>query len=193
MKLALWRVAEFMNGSGDYRTDAEALGYSIDSRTVQPGDLFFAVRGDRLDGHDYVEAALERGAVAAVVAKDHRQIFAQRNRLIVVDDTLAALQRLAGMVRCVWGHAVVGVTGSAGKTTTKECIAHVLSAKYKVLEVGRQSQQSFWYAAAVAETPAGAPDRRDRNGHVARGRDCGIGQAGATEYRRGDDGRRPCT
>src|ERR1017187_5702845 len=134
MKLALWRVAEFMNGSGDYRTDAEALGYSIDSRTVQPGDLFFAVRGERLDGHDYVEAALERGAVAAVVAKDHRQIFAQRNKLIVVDDTLAALQRLAAMVRCVWGHAVVGVTGSAGKTTTKECIAHVLSAKYKVLK-----------------------------------------------------------
>ncbi len=134
MKLALWRVAEFMNGSGEYRTDAEALGYSIDSRTVLPGDLFFAVRGERLDGHDYVEAALERGAVAAVVAKDHRQIFAQRNKLIVVDDTLAALQRLSGMVRCVWGHAVVGVTGSAGKTTTKECIAHVLSAKYKVLK-----------------------------------------------------------
>jgi UDP-N-acetylmuramoyl-tripeptide--D-alanyl-D-alanine ligase len=134
MKLALWRVAEFTNGSGEYQPDAEALGYGIDSRTVQPGDLFFAVKGERFDGHDFVEQALERGAVAAVVAKDHRTIFAQTHKLIVVDDTLAALQRLAAMVRCVWGHALIGVTGSAGKTTTKECIAHVLASKYKVLK-----------------------------------------------------------
>jgi UDP-N-acetylmuramoyl-tripeptide--D-alanyl-D-alanine ligase len=134
MKLALWRVAEFMTGAGAYRTEAEALGYSIDSRTIKPGDLFFAVQGERLDGHDYVHAALERGAVAAVIARDHLGKFPDKTGLIVVDDTLAALQRLASMVRCMWGHAVVGVTGSAGKTTTKECIAHVLSSKYRVLK-----------------------------------------------------------
>ena len=134
MKLALWRVAEFTTGSGDYRPDANALGYSIDSRTVQHGDLFFAVKGERLDGHDYVQAALDRGAVAAVVARGQLSRFPEKHKLLVVNDTLEALQRLAAMVRCLWGHSVVGVTGSAGKTTTKECIAHVLGAKYRVLK-----------------------------------------------------------
>jgi UDP-N-acetylmuramoyl-tripeptide--D-alanyl-D-alanine ligase len=134
MKLALWRVAEFMTGAGDYRPDANALGYSIDTRTIQDGDLFFAVKGERLDGHNYVQQALDRGAVAAVVAREHLAKFPDKSKLIVVDDTLAAMQRLASMVRCVWGHPVVGVTGSAGKTTTKECIAHVLASKYRVLK-----------------------------------------------------------
>jgi UDP-N-acetylmuramoyl-tripeptide--D-alanyl-D-alanine ligase len=134
MKLALWRVAEFTTGSGDYRPDANATGYSIDTRTIQDGDLFFAVKGERLDGHDYVQQALDRGAVAAVVARKDLARFLDKSKLIVVDDTLAAMQRLASMVRCVWGHPVVGVTGSAGKTTTKECIAHVLASKYRVLK-----------------------------------------------------------
>ena len=70
---------------------AVASGYSIDSRTLQPGDLFFAVRGERLDGHDFVEAALAKGAVGAVVAKDQRARFAQKNQLLVVDDPLAGI------------------------------------------------------------------------------------------------------
>jgi UDP-N-acetylmuramoyl-tripeptide--D-alanyl-D-alanine ligase len=134
MKLALWRVAEFTTGSGEFRPDAHALGYSIDTRTLQPGDLYFAVKGERLDGHDFVQSALDRGAVAAVVARDHLSKFPDKSKLIVVRDTLQALQQLAAMVRCLWGKPVVGVTGSAGKTTTKECIAHVLGAKYKVLK-----------------------------------------------------------
>ena len=69
MKLTLSRAAEFMPATGDFAHEAVAAGYSIDSRTLQPGDLFFAVRGERLDGHDYVEAALAKGAVAAVVER----------------------------------------------------------------------------------------------------------------------------
>lgn len=134
MKLALWRVAEFTHGSGHFHADGEALGYSIDSRTIKPGELFFAVKGERLDGHDFVAAAFERGALAAVVGRDHLSRFSDRINLIVVDDPLAALQRLAAMVRTIWRHPVVGVTGSAGKTTTKECIAHVLGAKLRVLK-----------------------------------------------------------
>jgi UDP-N-acetylmuramoyl-tripeptide--D-alanyl-D-alanine ligase len=134
MKLALWRVAEFTTGSGDFRPDAHALGYSIDTRTLQPGDVFFAVQGERLDGHDFVATALDRGAVAAVVARDHLSKFPGKSKLMVVRDTLQALQQLSAMVRCLWGKPVVGVTGSAGKTTTKECIAHVLGARYKVLK-----------------------------------------------------------
>ena len=173
MKLALWRVAEFMNGSGEYRTDAEALGYSIDSRTVQPGDLFFAVRGERLDGHDYVEMALERGAVAAVVGQGSPADLCAENKLIVVDDTLAALQRLAAMVRCVWGHAVVGVTGSAGKTTTKECIAHVLSAKYKVLKSEGNLNNHFGMPLQLLKLQPEHQIAVDRDGHVTRRRDRG--------------------
>ena len=68
MKLTLGQVADWIHAEGDFRTHAEALGYSIDSRTIAAGELFFAVRGERLDGHDYVEAALANGAVAAVVS-----------------------------------------------------------------------------------------------------------------------------
>ncbi len=118
MKLSLWRVAEFMHGTGDYRADAETRGYSIDSRTIKPGELFFAVKGERLDGHEFVAGALERGAVAAVIGRDHFGKFASTHNLIIVDDPLAALHRLAEMVRCLWRHPLVGVTGSAGKTTT---------------------------------------------------------------------------
>ena len=70
MKLPLSRVAEFIAATGQYDPRATALGYSIDSRTVQPGELFFAVKGDRLDGHDFVESALSRGAVGAVIRND---------------------------------------------------------------------------------------------------------------------------
>jgi UDP-N-acetylmuramoyl-tripeptide--D-alanyl-D-alanine ligase len=133
MKLTLSRAAELMQAAGEFDPAVVATGYSIDSRTLQPGDLFFAVRGERLDGHDYVEAALGRGAVAAVVDKSHAARVAEA-RLLVVDDTLAALQTLGAAVRRLWGKPLVGVTGSAGKTTTKETIAHVLATRYKVLK-----------------------------------------------------------
>ena len=70
MKLPLSRVAEFLSATGEFDPKAVATGYSIDSRTIQPGELFFAVKGERIDGHDFVEQALEKGAVAAVVRKD---------------------------------------------------------------------------------------------------------------------------
>ena len=95
MKLTLARAAEFMQATGEFDPDAVASGYSIDSRTLQPGELFFAVRGERLDGHDYVEAALAKGAVAAVVeTRAGSRALPSKSRLLVVDDTLAALQQL---------------------------------------------------------------------------------------------------
>src|SRR5438270_12553473 len=134
MKLSLAKVAEFATLTGDFDPQAVAQGYSIDSRTVQPGELFFAVKGERLDGHDFVHQALERGAVSAVVRKDQLARFPVKTCLLAVDDTLHALQTLATAVRRIWGKPVVGVTGSAGKTTTKEAIAHVLSSRYRVLK-----------------------------------------------------------
>ena len=134
MKLALCKVADFISASGDFPREDIARGYSIDSRTVGKAELFFAVKGERLDGHDYVTAALDKGAIAAVVRQDEAHRFSGNLPLLSVDDTLVALQTLATAVRKVWGKPLVGVTGSAGKTTTKEAIAHVLGSKFRVLK-----------------------------------------------------------
>src|SRR5579863_323492 len=112
-------------------------GYSIDSRTIAPGELFFAVRGERFDGHDFVAAAAERGAIAALVSRARVATLtdaALSVPLLIADDPLLALQALAAHVRRQWGKHVVAVTGSAGKTTTKEAIAAALGARFRVLK-----------------------------------------------------------
>jgi UDP-N-acetylmuramoyl-tripeptide--D-alanyl-D-alanine ligase len=134
MKLTLARIAEFVSAAGTFDPEHLAQGYSIDSRTVRAGQLFFAVKGERLDGHDFVEQALGNGAIAAVVRKDQLSRYPRETRLLVVEDTLVALQTLATAVRKVWGKMLIAVTGSAGKTTTKEAIAHVLSTRFRVLK-----------------------------------------------------------
>ena len=134
MKLPLSRVAEFLSAAGEFDPNAVAQGYSIDSRSIQRGELFLAVKGERMDGHDFVTQALEKGAVAAVIRKDQLARYPLRTGLITVDDTLTALQTLATAVRRLWAKPLIGVTGSAGKTTTKEAIAHVLSARFRVLK-----------------------------------------------------------
>ena len=130
MKLALSRIAQFLVAPASARVTPEvvATGYSIDSRTIQPGELFFAVKGEKMDGHDFVAQAIEKGAVAAVVSRDQQAQLPSGLPLLVVADTLLALQTLATLVRRLWGKPLVGVTGSAGKTTTKEAIAHVIPA-----------------------------------------------------------------
>jgi UDP-N-acetylmuramoyl-tripeptide--D-alanyl-D-alanine ligase len=134
MKLPLARVAEFLSSTGEFDPRAVAQGYSIDSRTIRSGELFFAVKGERMDGHDFVEQALQKGAVAAVVRKDQLTRYPKKARLLPVTDTLVSLQTLATAVRRLWGKPLVGVTGSVGKTTTKEAIAHVLCTRYRVLK-----------------------------------------------------------
>ncbi len=137
MKLPLGRVADLISAAGDFDREACAEGYSIDSRTLRAGQLFFAIHGERLDGHQFVMTALAAGAVAAVVGKDWASAGApavDRAKLLPVDDTLAALQTLGAGVRRLWGKSLVAVTGSAGKTTTKEAIAHVLGARFRVLK-----------------------------------------------------------
>src|ERR1043165_3344078 len=100
MKLKVSKIAEFISAAGIANSAAdEAQGYSIDSRTIQPGELFFAVKGERLDGHDYVEAALQAGAVGAVVQADQLKRYDDNSRLLAVEDTLVALQRLGAAVR----------------------------------------------------------------------------------------------
>ncbi|MGC2370228.1 MAG: UDP-N-acetylmuramoyl-tripeptide--D-alanyl-D-alanine ligase, partial [Candidatus Sulfotelmatobacter sp.] len=136
MKLPLGQIAEFISATGDFPQDESVTGYSIDSRTVGPGQLFFAVKGERFDGHDFVEQALEKGATSAVVRKDQlgRYSGEPKIKLLAVEDTLLALQALATAVRKLWGKPLIAVTGSAGKTTTKEAIAHVLSSQFQVMK-----------------------------------------------------------
>jgi UDP-N-acetylmuramoyl-tripeptide--D-alanyl-D-alanine ligase len=134
MKLPLGKIAEFISATGASSPQDVAEGYSIDSRTIGNSQLFFAVKGERFDGHDFVEQALEKGAVAAVVRKDQLRRYSNKARLLAVGDTLAALQTLATAVRKLWGKPLIGVTGSAGKTTTKDAIAHVLGSRFRVLK-----------------------------------------------------------
>jgi len=136
VKLTLGRISEQLSATGAVDSQALASGYSIDSRTLAQGEVFFAVRGERHDGHDFAEAALERGAVAAVVSRERAASYPEgiRAKLLVVDNTLAALQALGAAVRHAWGRTLIAVTGSTGKTTTKDSIAHVLGARYRVLK-----------------------------------------------------------
>jgi UDP-N-acetylmuramoyl-tripeptide--D-alanyl-D-alanine ligase len=106
---------------------ASISGWSIDSRTTNPGDCFFALRGPTKDGHDYVTNVLEKGAALAIV---EHQVDARIPQLIV-PDTLAAMQSLARKTRERWAGTVVGVTGSAGKTTTKDAIASLLNVQIR--------------------------------------------------------------
>lgn len=117
-----------MGASGNPRP-VKVTGWSVDTRTQNPGDVYFALRGPHFDGHQFANAALEKGAAAVVVERDSDQ-----PDTLLVADTLCALQQLGQWARRQWGGTVVGVTGSAGKTTTKDAIAHLLEA---AMPVGR--------------------------------------------------------
>ena len=127
MQFSLAQVCEATGGSLlEADPDLRVQGYSIDSRTVSPGDLFFAIQGET-DGHRFSSAAIERGAIAAVVGNP--SISGPR---LIVPDTLIALQRLAYKAREIWGGPLVAVTGSAGKTSTKDIIAEFLGVHLRV-------------------------------------------------------------
>jgi UDP-N-acetylmuramoyl-tripeptide--D-alanyl-D-alanine ligase len=115
---------------------ARVAGVSIDSRTIRTGELFVAIHGPRHDGHDHVASALEHGALAAVVAQAQLARYSGEvaGRCIAVADTFAALKQLARAVREAWGGKIAGVTGSVGKTTTKEILAALLGTKLRVLK-----------------------------------------------------------
>jgi UDP-N-acetylmuramoyl-tripeptide--D-alanyl-D-alanine ligase len=126
MILDLQEVARAMRAAGN-PPPIKVTGWSVDTRTQNPGDLYFALRGPNHDGHDFVGPAVAQGAAVVVV---ERKTGAPNE--LVVSDTLRALQELAAWARAKWGGIVVGVTGSAGKTTTKDAIAHLLAVELPV-------------------------------------------------------------
>ncbi|WP_370636711.1 UDP-N-acetylmuramoylalanyl-D-glutamyl-2,6-diaminopimelate--D-alanyl-D-alanine ligase [Afifella sp. IM 167] len=127
----LWEAAEFLEAAGgslEGAVPAEISGISIDSRTIRPGEAFVAIKGERFDGHDYVEAALQAGAALAIVSVDRREGISGGPLLVVEDDPLDALTRLAVAARERSRAKIVAVTGSVGKTGTKEMLRLGLSA-----------------------------------------------------------------
>ncbi|MDH5173742.1 MAG: UDP-N-acetylmuramoyl-tripeptide--D-alanyl-D-alanine ligase [Elusimicrobiota bacterium] len=108
----------------------EISGVSIDSRSIKKGEIFFALKGERFDGHDFFQEAIEKGAKAAVISK--RRKISTKITIIHVAHTLTALQELAKFYRRKFRPVVVAVTGSNGKTTTKDMLQALLSSKYRV-------------------------------------------------------------
>jgi UDP-N-acetylmuramoyl-tripeptide--D-alanyl-D-alanine ligase len=118
----LWTAKDAAKATdGKAPSDWSAGGVSIDSRTVQKGDLFFAIKGENGDGHAYVADAIKKGAVAAVVSQKIDGV--SDDKLLIVEDTFKALQDLGRASRARTGAKIIGITGSVGKTGTKEFLA----------------------------------------------------------------------
>jgi UDP-N-acetylmuramoyl-tripeptide--D-alanyl-D-alanine ligase len=122
-------MAEAMRASSNGALPEVVSGLSIDSRTIAPGEAYFAIKGDVHDGHDFVAAALKAGAALAVVEAAQREKFASAAPLLVVEDVLAGLVDLARAARARLDAQVIAVTGSVGKTSTKEALRRVLGAQ----------------------------------------------------------------
>jgi UDP-N-acetylmuramoyl-tripeptide--D-alanyl-D-alanine ligase len=135
MTLTLSQIIEATAATANFGTgspcppETPVSGWSIDSRTIEDGELFIALRGDNHDGHQYLSAAFERGAIAALVSEIPA---ASVGPVLLVPDSLKALQTLSVWARDHWNGTIAGVTGSAGKTSTKDIIAECLSARFRV-------------------------------------------------------------
>jgi UDP-N-acetylmuramoyl-tripeptide--D-alanyl-D-alanine ligase len=129
MKFPLRRVAEML--ALQVESEAMVTGWSVDSRTIQPGDLFFALRGPSFDGHAYLDEVFAKGAVAAITDREVGAESSDARVVLKVGDALRAMQSIASEARRQWGGEVVAVTGSAGKTTTKDMIADMLAVGIK--------------------------------------------------------------
>jgi UDP-N-acetylmuramoyl-tripeptide--D-alanyl-D-alanine ligase len=128
----LWTIgamAQAMRAAVSGALPEAVTGLSIDSRSVAPGEAYFAIRGDVHDGHDFVTAALKAGAVLAVIDAARRERFPDDAPLLVVDDVLGGLVDLAHAARARLAAQVIAVTGSVGKTSTKEALRRVLGAQ----------------------------------------------------------------
>lgn len=139
--MTILEIAQAINGELVQGEGSKCLNsVSIDTRTLKPGDVFFALRGENFDAHHFLKQAVAAGAGALIVAGDDGAassaalIQASGPPVIRVQDTLAALQKLAGYNRRQHAVPVIGITGSSGKTTTKDMVASVLEQKYKVLK-----------------------------------------------------------
>jgi UDP-N-acetylmuramoyl-tripeptide--D-alanyl-D-alanine ligase len=130
--LSVEDIVEATGGKVIYGNSNTFIGVSTDSRTIREGELFIALKGNRFDGHQYLHEALQKGSGAIV--HSHPDESFEGKTIIFVNDTLKALQEIARHLRIKKGIPVIGITGSNGKTTTKELVASILGTSYKVLK-----------------------------------------------------------
>ena len=135
MALSLGYVKEVTGGELVRGAEQMAItGIATDSRQVGSGEIFFALAGDKFDGHDYVEQTFAQGAAAAVVSRlDRNKMYGDQEGLILVTDTIQALQDLAGAWRKKFDLPLIAITGSVGKTTTRDILSAILSTRWPTL------------------------------------------------------------
>jgi UDP-N-acetylmuramoyl-tripeptide--D-alanyl-D-alanine ligase len=131
-------VAKIINARAS-RQNGSIAAVCTDSRSVKTGDCFFAIRGENFDGHNFAAQALAKGAVCAVIDRPVTVSDVDKRRLLLVDDTINALGRLAAHYRSECAFKVIAITGSVGKTTTRHIVYHVLSKHFRC----RQSPKNF--------------------------------------------------
>ena len=154
---ALWTSTEVIKATNGACTGTwSAEGVSIDSRTVKPGDLFVALKGPNFDGHAYVLAALKNGAAAAIVQSDIKDSGDYHNRLVMVKDTFAALEYLGTASRARSKAKIIAVTGSVGKTGTKEALRLGLSGVGKTHATEGNLNNHLGVPLTLARMPADA-------------------------------------
>lgn len=133
MNKILWDSANAANATDGKATKKwQASGVSIDSRTIAKGDLFIAIAGENFDGHDFVRKAIDNGAAAAMVHYVPDNISEKNDPLLIVNDTFEALRDMASFSRNRMKGKIIAVTGSVGKTSTKEMLNHVLESQGKI-------------------------------------------------------------
>ena len=157
IQFPLWRgsdVVRAVRGVGP--TDWQARGISIDTRTLQPGDLFIALRGPKSDGHDFIDSAWALGACAVLVQDIGALSTNPRHPTVVVSDTLEALVQLAHAARARFKGHILAVTGSVGKTTVKDGLAYILSKQGRTSASLNSLNNHFGVPLSLARLPQDA-------------------------------------
>ena len=149
-------MAEAMRASINGALPDAVTGLSIDSRTVAPGEAYFAIKGEVHDGHDFVAAALKAGAALAVIETAQREKFAPDAPLLAVEDVLAGLVDLARAARTRLQAQVIAVTGSVGKTSTKEALRRVVGAQGETHASAASFNNHWGVPLSLARCPATA-------------------------------------
>ena len=202
--MTLEQAAQAANADIRYPSDIVLKGAASDNRKVLPGQLFVAIPGERSDGHDYAAAAVEAGAAAVLAERDPFGGEAKAP-VLLVENSVQALGRIGHAWRSAFEGRVVGITGTAGKTTTKELLAHILSMRGKtarnlmnlntqvgmpVSMMAADGDEAFW----VMEAGISNPDDMDELGpvmepdlaiilNVGAGHTQGLGQKGTAHYK----------
>lgn len=151
-------IAHILNSSSPHSFSSSPIaGFCVDSRSLKPGEIFFALKGDQVDGHQYLQEVQHKGAIGAVVSKDYRGEVKGLS-LLRVEDPLQALQQLAKIMLSQSSSRVVAITGSLGKTTTKEFTKTLLTARYHVSASPGNSNSQIGLPLAILNHTTGNED-----------------------------------